>query len=142
MIIVPLQNCLLLHKMLQRHTSPYSVDIRWRIIWQCLSKDLTFAEIAERLTISTVHRIYQRFKGTNAVDPTSREIPSPHTRFLGNDLESFVIGYVPEHPEIYLCELCQRVENVFGVRASISTLYRVLKRHGITHKKMQQVALQ
>ena len=130
--------------MLRRRTSPYSVDIRWRIVWQRLSKDLTFAEIAERLnvSISTVHRIYQRFIGTSAVDPTSRKIPRPHIRLLGNDLESFVVGYVLEHPDIYLCELRQRVENVFGVRASISTLYRVLRRHGITYKKMQQVALQ
>ena len=40
--------------------APYSVDIRWRIVWQRLSKDLTFAEIAERLNVlvSTVHGIY------------------------------------------------------------------------------------
>ena len=108
---------------------PYSVDIHWRIVWQRLSEGLTFAEIAERLniSISTVHRVYNRFVESSVVDPTSRKIPRPHTRILGSSLESFVVGYVLEHPEVYLCELCQIVENVFAIIASISTLYRVLR---------------
>ena len=120
-------------------------DIRWGIVWQRLSKDLTFAEIAERLniSISTAQRIYQHFAQTNAVNPTSRKIPRPHTRILGDsDLKSFVVGYVLEHPELYLCEMRQRIQNIFGIRPSTSTLYRLLRRHGITHKKMQQIALQ
>ena len=86
-------------------------------MWQRLSKDLTFAEIAERLNVSVstyiVHRIYQRFSERNAVAPTSHNIPRPHTRILDGSLESFVVGYVLEHPKVYLCELCQRVENIF-----------------------------
>ena len=51
----------------------------------------------------------------------SHNIPRPYTRILDGSLESFVVGYVLEHPEVYLCELCQRVENIFGVRASTSS---------------------
>ena len=105
-------------------------------MWQCLSKDLTFAEIFERLDvlISTIHRIYQRFTQASTVDPTSCKIPRPHKRVLDNNLKSFVVGHVLEHPEVYLCELRQKIESVFGLKASTSTLYRVLRQHGITQR--------
>ena len=125
-------------------TLPYSNDIRWRMVWQRLSKNLTFSEIAERLNVSlsTVHRVYTRFTETTTVEPLSRKTPRLQTRILGTNLESFVVGYVLEHPEVYLSELSSKVEEVCGVRASTSTLFRLLRRHGITHKRMQQVALQ
>ena len=76
-------------------------------MWQCLSKDLTFAEIAERLDvmISTIHRISQHFTKASTVDLASRKNPRLHTRVLDNNLKSFVVCYVLE---VYLCELRQK----------------------------------
>ena len=125
-------------------TAPYSEDIRWRIVWQRLSKGLLFVEIAERLnvSISTVCRVYKLFKETNAVDPKSRCKPRLHTRQMDMQLELYVIGYVLEHPGIYLFELCRKIQDASGVQVSKSTICRLLRRHGFTRKKLQQIALQ
>ena len=50
-------------------------------MWQCLSKDLTFAEIAEKLDviISTIHRI-SHFTKASTVDLASHKILILHTR--------------------------------------------------------------
>ena len=60
MIIVLKLNYAVCSKTVRRHI--VHADISWGIVWQRLSKDLTFAEIAERLnvSISTAQRIYQR----------------------------------------------------------------------------------
>ena len=56
-------------------------------------------------------------------------------------MELFIIGYVLEHPSIYLDEVCKVVEDVRGIRVSESTMCRLIRRHGVTRKKIQQVAL-
>ena len=101
-------------------------------------------EIAERLdvSISTACKIYKLSKETNTVDPKSRCKPRPHTRQMDMQLELYAIGYVLEHPNVYLFELCQKIQDASGVQASKSTICRLLRKHGFTHKKLQQVTLQ
>ena len=65
------------------------------------------AQGTEDVSISTACRIYKLFKETNAVDAKSRCKPRPHTRQMDMQLELYAIGYVLEHPNIYLFELCQ-----------------------------------
>ena len=50
----------------------YSVDLRWRVVWQRLVLDLPLKAIASNLSIfaGTVHNIYKRFEDTGEVDPT------------------------------------------------------------------------
>ena len=88
-----------------------------------------------------VHRVYRHFNETTTIEPLSHKIPRLHTGILDTNLESFVVGFVLEHPEVYLSELSQKVE-VYGARVSTSTLFRLLRRHGIMHKKVQQIVLQ
>ena len=43
---------------------------------------------------------------------------------------------------MYLSEVCQLLVDEFGISVSPPTICRLLKSYGITHKKIQQVALQ
>lgn len=124
--------------------APYSADIRWRIVWQRLSMGLSFAVIAERLNIavSTAHRIYTLFEQSGNFDPKPSNVPRPDTRKLDDFLELFIIGYVLDNPAAYLNELCKEVKDISGITVSESTICRLIRRYGITRKKIQQVALQ
>lgn len=123
--------------------SPYSSDIKWRVVWQRLSMGLTFTTIAKNLNIavSTAHRIYSLFEQTGSVE-VERSTSRPQVRKLDDYMELFVIGIVLEHPTIYLRDLCQKVEDISSVRVSEATICKLIKRHGITRKKVQKIALQ
>lgn len=43
---------------------------------------------------------------------------------------------------LYLSEICQKVIDIIGIEVSLSTACRIIHRHGLTRKKVQQVALQ
>ena len=75
----------------QRHTAPYSADMRWRVVWKRFSKQQTFLEIAKSLEIapSTAHRIFTEFIERGDVDPKGKRGPKPdfrHKMPLSNNL--------------------------------------------------------
>ena len=53
----------------------YSVDLRWRVICQSLTKELSFEAIAQNLSISrsTAYRFYALFKATGDVEPSCHQ---------------------------------------------------------------------
>ncbi len=53
--------------------------------------------------------------------------------------EIYTVGMVLEDPSMYLSEVCHELEEAMGVPP---TICRLLRRYGITRKKIQQVALQ
>ena len=52
----------------------YSVDLRWRVVYQRIAISLPFKDIAKNLNIatSTAYRTYMLFKRTGKVDPLDR----------------------------------------------------------------------
>ena len=123
--------------------TPYSNDLRWRIVWQRIAKDLTFQQIAQNLCISTAtaSNIFKLFQATGEVDPKH---PSKRDalRKLDDHHELYIIGLVFEYPTLHLQEIASKVEEITGTVVSTSTLCRLLGRHGFTRKKVQSVALQ
>ncbi len=59
-----------------------------------------------------------------------------------NTIRYYIIGLIMAYPELHLSEIAEKVEEISGTTVSISTLCRLLARHGFTHKKIQHVALQ
>ena len=121
----------------------YSIDLRWRIVYQRIGMNFTYERIGKNLNISmsTAHRTYKIFLTTGNVDPvlcTRRA----QLRKLDERSELCVIGLVFARPSLYLGELCQELLEVTGVEASPPTICRLLKSYGITRKKIRQVALQ
>ena len=124
---------------------PYSVDIRWRVVWQRIAMNLTFQQISTRLNIdpSTAYRVYNLFKITGDVQPKLQKgVIWPEARKLNNSLELFIVGLIIEQPGSYLSEVCEAVLQISGVSVSEATICRIFKRYGFTRKKMQSVALQ
>ena len=122
--------------------APYSIDLRHRMIWQKVGMGLTFREVAKNLNVAlgTVYNVFRRFEQTGGVDPKHPDRTS--TRKLSSSEELIVIGLILDNPGLYLGETCQKIAEITGTQVSPSTICRILHKHGLTCKKIQQVALQ
>lgn len=102
-----------------------------------------FTEIAERLQIasSTAHRIFTRFKVTGDVCPRAQPLRSQQ-RKLDDCHELLIIGIILDNPCVYLREIRMIIEEATGVKVSGATVCRILRKNGITRKKVQYVAKQ
>ena len=124
--------------------SAYSEDIRWRVVWQKIALDYSYRNIAQNLNISTgtAYNVYRLFERTGNVDPKTPPVREDIHK-LDTDDEFFVISMVLENPSLQLGELCAAVQDFSGKdKVSASTVCRLLKRNGLTRKKIQRVALQ
>ena len=97
--------------------------------------------VAERLNVavSTVYSTCKRFQETGEVDPTSE--PS-RSRKLDEHHECLIIAILMESQSTHLHELCAHIADTSGVQVSEATVCRLIRRHGLTRKKVRQVALQ
>ena len=117
--------------------------MRWRIVYQRIAMNLPFYKIAQNLSIaaSTANRIYHLFEQTGGIDPVER--PERHEiRAVNMHTELHIIGYVMENPSVYLNEVCYNIQDITGEAISPSTVCRLLKRYGVSRKKIRQIALQ
>ena len=114
----------------------YSVDLRWRIVYQRIGMALPFYKIAKNLSIatSTAHRIYTKFETTGDVQAVQRRY-RPEMRALEEHSELIVIGLILESPTLYLDELIREVNELTSVTVSPSTICRLFKRYGFTRKR-------
>ena len=101
----------------------YSIDIRWRVVYQRIGMELHFYDIARRLNIatSTAHRIYNQFQRTGNVEPVCRKV-RPEMRVLDSSQELLVIGVIMENPTVYLDEICKHILTVTNVHVAPSTI--------------------
>ena len=112
---------------------PYDKDLRWTTM------SLTFNKIASNLNISiaTAQRVYTKFEQTGNVDSKSADRTA--TRCYDDYQELLIIGMFMQELSLYLGELCQQIN---GLEMSPATVCRLLKRYGMTRKKIRQVAKQ
>ena len=105
--------------------------------------NLTYDKIATNLNTaaSTAYSIFTRFQQTGKVDPVLSE-QRRELRKLSVHEEIYTVGMVLEDPSMYLSEVCHELEEAMGVVVTPPTICRLLRRYGITQKKIQQVALQ
>ena len=92
-----------------QRTSPYSEELRWRVIYQVYGLSLTYRQIARNLNIdvSTVCRIVRRFEETGNV---SKRV---HPRGYNHHLR-VIMELVTEKPGIYLREIQAEVYSLRG----------------------------
>lgn len=122
--------------------APYSCDLRWRMVYQKIAMNFRAADIASNLNVSlsTVHRILLRFLRTGNVTPSKRYCK--YNCSFTEEEELYIIGLVYDCPSMYLDEMACEIEKLLHVKVSLATICRLLKRYGITRKKIRQVALQ
>ena len=121
---------------------PYSTDFRWRIVWLKIVEEMSSNTIASLMNISerTVRRYIAKFHQTGDVLPVEhRNGPQP---LLGQYEQIVFVHLLSENPSIYLHEVKQELENIFGVSVSISTVCKTMKLLGFTRKKIHHIALQ
>ena len=120
---------------------PYSLDLRWRIIWAYLSQNLSSVQIAEIFGVCerTVKRYVLMFEQTGEVESVQASHGSP---LLDKFEQLKLLQLILDYPGIYLKEIQKKLEGFFGVSISLSTICRALKRMGCTRQVMYRIALQ
>ena len=100
---------------------------------------LFFQDIADRLqiSVSTAHRLYIRFEQTGEVALLKPKIRQDSHK-LDDYHKLYIIGILIENPSLYLKEICQKISATMGVIVSESTVCRLLRRNGLTRKKINK----
>ena len=127
---------------LSRMAPPYSMDLRWRIVWLKIVEDMSAGAIASLMNISerTVRRYVAMFYQTGDIQPKEhRNGPQP---LLGEFEQLILVRLLSENASIYLYEVKHELELMFGVSVSVSTICKTLRRMGFTRKAMHHIALQ
>jgi transposase len=110
---------------------PYSLDLRQRVVESYENGEGTYEELAEvfGVSLSWVEKLLRRWRETGSI------APKPHgggrqAKITGKKLERLK-ALVEENPDATLEELRRKCQ----VEGSIMSVFRALKRLGITLKK-------
>ena len=106
----------------------YSLDLRWRIICAHLSmQDLTSGEIAKLFNVCerTVRRYIRRFQLSSEME--SKQCQHRSSLLLGSFEQLTLLRIIFENPGIYLKEIQGKLQQIYGVWISPSTICRTLK---------------
>ena len=101
----------------------------------------SFRDIARSLNVSvgTAFNILKLFKETGDVDPQKREY-SGH--IVTDRVTTMILAIIFENPSLYLKEMTQQVYDYTSTRISPATICNVMRKHGLTRKKIQRIAIQ
>lgn len=122
--------------------NPYSVDLRWRIIWVHLTRSLSAAEISTLFSVSerTVQRYIALFRQTGDIEPRLR-VHGP-SKTLGQLEQLTLLHLILENHGIYLYEIQAKLERLYRTRISVATICRTLRFIGCSRQVMRRIALQ
>jgi transposase len=111
----------------------YSADLRERLLG-AIDAGLPQAEAARLFGVcpSTIGRWRRRLRTTGAVAARPRPGRTPR---IGRNQAAALQAQVAAHPDATLAQHCARWETVHGVRLSVATMSRGIRRLGITVKK-------
>lgn len=115
--------------------TPYSVDLRQRVINAYQAREGSQRQIAERFQVSLcfVKRLIRRYQETGTVEPKSHG--GGAIAIIKQSELKQIKQLVDEQPDSLLRELCERWETKKGVKVSISTMHRRLEELKLTSKK-------
>ncbi len=112
---------------------PYSLDLRERVVAQ-VADGMSCHEVAElnSLVPSTVVKWTQRQRqtGSPAAKPMGGKRP-----YLLEEQRGWLLARLQEKPDLTLHDLLGELAAVRGVTVSCDTLWRFLKRAGVSFKK-------
>ena len=101
----------------------------------------SFRDIARSLNVSvrTAYNIFKLFEETGNVDPKHREY-SGYT--VTDRIATMILAIIFENPSLYLQEVTQKIYEYTDERISPATVCNVMRKHGLTRKKIQRIAIQ
>ena len=111
-------------------------------MWLHHYKELDYKAIADLLYvhISTVRKIIISYDSSGDVSPVTYH--HGPWKMLGEPEELCIVESLLATPSIYLDELQQELFQSAGTWASISTIFRTIRRLGFTRKRLRHVAMQ
>ena len=111
----------------------YDLDLRQCIV-EAKAEGLSIAQTAQRFKVScaSVKRFVRLGRETGSLRAKWRPGKRPH---LDEEALSVLDKQVRAYNELSLAEHCQKLEQTLGLRVSVTTMHRSLKRLGITRKK-------
>ena len=115
--------------------APFSLDLRWRIVELHFVENKTDRSIARhlRLSMSTVHRILQRFAEYGHVRP-ARIGRQDITMLVTRAQLLALMEYVLNNPSSYLREMEQYLIDSTG--SYLVGLHRILRDNGYSYKRV------
>ena len=95
--------------------NPYSLDLRWRVVWLSLSRCYAAIEISQLLHLSerTVRRYITMFQQTGDVEP--KQYRHGPLRLLGDFEQLTLLQIILQNPGIYQYEVQSKLRDTLGV---------------------------
>ena len=123
------------------HSTAYSDDLCWKVVWQWEALTLSCEVVARNLCIdsSTVHRIIQRFRIT---DDISKWLHHSESNKLSDSVQIFILNLIVCSPGIYRREIHKELRDFFDIDVEKSTIWKFLHENGITKQNMRITTLQ
>ncbi len=123
--------------------NPYSLDLRWRIVFLNISENISVADISRLLCVSesSIRRYLRVFQQTGDVRPVDHH-HGPHS-ILGDFEHIIILRLIQERPSIYLEEIRGKLLDLFGSTVSTSTIWRTLHhKMGCSRQVVRYIASQ
>jgi transposase len=100
--------------------------------------ELPFRNIAHNLSLllGTVHNHFKRFNATGEVSTIPRG--QDNDKRALSDHQSLLLF---SNSALYLSEICHLMKETTSISISAPTVCRIIHKHGLTRKKIRQVAL-
>ena len=113
----------------------YSTDLRQKIIEACQRGQATQHAIADLfgVSVSFVEKLLQRYRTTGTF--TAKPHGGGQKRRLDATADQRILAWIQAQPDLTLSELQSKTGQELGIRLSLATLCRHLKRLGLTRKK-------
>lgn len=115
-------------------TKPLSTDLRERLV-SVVDGGMTRRSAAKRFGVaaSTAIKWVDQWHRTGDVEPRPQGGDHRSHRLEAHAEE--ILELIEETPDITLSELAEHLDEMHGVKAAQSTIWRLLDRHGMTFKK-------
>lgn len=113
----------------------YDLDLRERVV-EARAEGMSIAQSAKRFKVSgaSVKRFVKLKRETGTLYAKKRPGKPP---LLGDEALSVLEQQVQAQNDLSLAEHCQKLEQSIGLRVSVTTMHRSLKRLDMTRKKDQ-----
>lgn len=115
-------------------TRALSTDIRKRLV-SAVDGGMTRRSAAKRFGIaaSTAIKWVEQWRRTGDIGPRPQGGDHRSHRLEGHAAE--ILELIDEKPDITLAEIAEHLDQVHGLKAAQSSVWRLLDRHGMTFKK-------
>jgi transposase len=114
---------------------PYSEDLRRKVVAACDQGTTTRRELADLLGVSVafVQKVWRQWRDTGGV--AAKPPAGGRSPLLTEAALARLRGWVAAQPDLTLQELCARLRRETGLRVSVPTMCRGLRRLALPRKK-------